>query len=79
MKITKAQLKKIIKEELESVSEAPRYEEGSTEYHIADAIQMLEAEDDVTGTLFNVINRLQEALDTLANDPAYNDSDYINF
>ena len=79
MKITKAQLKKIIKEELESVSEAPRYEEGSTEYHIADAIQMLEAEDDVTGTLFNVINRLQEALATLENDPAYNDSGYIDF
>lgn len=72
MKITKTQLKQIIKEELEAVSEAPRYEEGSTEYHIADAIQMLEAEEDVTGTLFNVINRLQEALATLENDPDYN-------
>ena len=75
MKITKAQLKQIIKEELEAVSEAPRYEEGSTEYHIADAIQMLEAEEDVTGTLFNVINRLQEALATLENDPDYNRND----
>ena len=28
---------------------------------ITDAIQMLETEDDITGTLFHVINRLEEA------------------
>ena len=72
MKITKTQLKQIIKEELEAVSEDLRYEEGSTEYHIADAIQMLKGEEDANGTLFHVINRLQEALDTLENDPDYN-------
>tara|TARA_R100000900_G_scaffold136115_1_gene113994 strand:- start:190 stop:426 length:237 start_codon:yes stop_codon:yes gene_type:complete len=72
MKITKTQLKQIIKEELEAVSEDLRYEEGSTEYHIADAIQMLKGEEDPNGTLFHVINRLQEALATLENDPDYN-------
>lgn len=47
-------------------------EEGSVAYHIQDAIQMLEAEEDPSGTLFHVINRLGEALSVLANDPGYN-------
>ena len=71
MKITKRQLKQIIKEELEAVSEQSQYEEGSVGYHIEDAIQMLKSEEDTSGTLFQVINRLEEALDTLDNDPGY--------
>ena len=71
MKITKRQLKQIIKEELEAISEQSRYEEGSVGYHIEDAIQMLEGEEDTSGTLFQVINRLEIALDTLDNDPGY--------
>ena len=47
-------------------------EEGSVAYHIQDAIQMLEAEEDPSGTLFHVINRLGEALSVLANAPGYN-------
>ena len=47
-------------------------EEGPVAYHIQDAIQMLEAEEDPSGTLFHVINRLGEALSVLANDPGYN-------
>ena len=81
MKITKSQLKQIIKEELEAVSEVPRYEEGSTEYHIDDALGMLEKENELqdsypkeyqSGAILMIINRLQEALDTLENDPDYN-------
>ena len=71
MKITKRQLKQIIKEELEAISEQSRYEEDSVGYHIEDAIQMLEGEEDTSGTLFQVINRLEIALDTLDNDPGY--------
>ena len=71
MKITKRQLKQIIKEELEAISEQSRYEEDSVGYHIEDAIQMLEGEEDTTGVLFQVINRLEIALDTLDNDPGY--------
>ena len=71
MKITKRQLKQIIKEELEAISVQSRYEEGSVGYHIEDAIQMLEGEEDTTGVLFQVINRLEIALDTLDNDPGY--------
>jgi|TARA_B100001094_G_C17562978_1_gene499213 hypothetical protein len=74
MKITKTQLKQIIKEELR-VTEVREVEDGSVEYHIKDAIGMLEAEEDTTGALFYVIERLYTALDTLENDPAYN-SDY---
>ena len=64
MKITKAKLKQIIKEELENVTEAAASEEGP-EVDIQDAIQMLEAEEDTTGTLHHVINRLYEALEKL--------------
>ena len=71
MKITKRQLKQINKEELEAISEQSQYEEGSVGYHIEDAIQMLKSEEDTSGTLFQVINRLEEALDTLDNDPGY--------
>ena len=123
MKITKAQLKQIIQEELAGVSEkvvkrGDKYayvskkgktlgthdtkaaaekqatairisrnvgeardyqqpEEGSVEYHIMDAIGMLQGEDDTSGTLHLVIRRLEEALDTLENDPAYN-SDFVD-
>ena len=75
MKITKQQLKLLIKEELEAVSEAGARFEGGPQVDIQDAIQMLEAEEDTTGTLFMVINRLQEALEKLKSD---NDG-YINF
>ncbi len=61
MKITKTQLAQIIKEELEAVVETAQLE-GGPEVDIQDAIQMLEAEEDTTGTLFMVINRLHEAL-----------------
>ena len=70
MKITKAQLKQIIKEELEAVVETAQFE-GGPEVDIRDAIQMLEAEesrqegwpeDYQTGQLYYVINRLHEAL-----------------
>ena len=72
MKITKSQLTQIIKEELEDLRNGQRPEEGSVEYHIMDAIQMLKGEDDESGTLHLVIRRLEEALDTLENDPDYN-------
>ena len=69
MKITKAKLKQIIKEELEAVTEVAQFE-GGPEVDIQDAIQMLEADfnehDEVgAGTLYHVINRLQAALDKL--------------
>ena len=87
--ILKAQIQKIIREEIAKVKESSFKfpssdlpfsmgtdegipEEGSVASHIQDAIQMLEAEEDTTGTLFHVINRLQEALSVLANDPGYN-------
>tara|TARA_R110002012_G_scaffold276315_1_gene463252 strand:+ start:56 stop:316 length:261 start_codon:yes stop_codon:yes gene_type:complete len=77
MKITKQQLKLLIKEELEAVSEAGARFEGGPQVDIQDAIQMLEAEEDTTGTLFNVIERLYEALRKLTpprgNDPRMND------
>jgi len=80
MKITKSQLKQIIKEELEAVSEVPRYEEGSTEYHIDDALGMLEKENELqdsypkeyqSGAIRMIIRRLGVALETLENDPGY--------
>ena len=77
MKITKSQLKEIIKEELAEIRDYQQPEEGSVEYHIMDAIRMLQGEDDVSGTLHLVIRRLEEALDTLENDPAYN-SDFVD-
>ena len=64
MKITREQLKQIIKEELEAVVETKQLKRGPT-FDIQDAIQMLEAEEDTTGTLFHVINRLYAALDKL--------------
>tara|TARA_R110002074_G_C12024585_1_gene616830 strand:+ start:54 stop:278 length:225 start_codon:yes stop_codon:yes gene_type:complete len=73
MKITKERLKQLIKEELR-VTEVAQFE-GGPEVDIQDAIQMLEAEEDTTGTLFMVINRLHEALEKIKND---NDG-YINF
>ena len=73
MKLTKTQLKQIIKEELEAVTEAAQYEEGP-EADIQDAIQMLEAEEDTTGTLYHVISRLYEALDKLGGGEDYDDS-----
>ena len=72
MKITKSQLKQIIKEELAEIRDYQQPEEGSVEYHIMDAIRMLQGENDVSGTLHLVIRRLEEALDTLENDPDYN-------
>ena len=71
MKLTKKQLKQLIKEELEAVTEATQLTEfeGGPEVDIQDAIQMLEAEEDPTGTLFHVINRLYEALNKLGGSP----------
>ena len=63
MKITKRQLRRILKEELQVFEVAQL--EGGPEVDVQDAIQMLEAEDDTTGTLFHVINRLYEALDKM--------------
>ncbi len=80
MKLTKSQLKRIIKEELENVVETKL--PGGPEVDIQDAIgmllgyehlellgqivenaiKMLEAEEDTTGTLFHIINRFGEAL-----------------
>jgi len=69
MKLTKSQLKRIIKEELENVVETKL--PGGPEVDIQDAIDMLKAEearqegwpeDYQTGQLFYVINRLHEAL-----------------
>ena len=63
MKITKQQLRKIIKEELQ-VSEVAQ-SEGGPEVDILNAIRMLESEKDTTGTLSYVIKALYEALDKL--------------
>ena len=49
MKITKTQLKQIIKEELQ-VLEVAQFK-GGPEVDIKDAIHMLEGEPDTTGTL----------------------------
>ena len=69
MKITKQQLWRMIEE---SFNEGiPRQdqrvlENADAQDDIRDAIQMLEAEEDITGTLFHVINRLYEALEKMA-------------
>ena len=78
MKITKAQFKQIIKEELAAVVETKRLERGPT-FDIQDAIQMLEAEEDTTGTLHLVISRLYAALDKLEGggyDPGHYGDNY---
>ena len=78
MKITKEQLKQIIKEELAAPGDPKRLERGPT-FDIQDAIQMLEAEQDTTGTLQIVINRLYAALDKLEGtgyDPNQYGDDY---
>ena len=81
MKITKTQLTKLIKEEMNKITkmryaenkETGRWEEvvgdepqaprrGSAREDIEDAIQMLESEDDVNGTLHYVIERLYTAI-----------------
>ena len=64
MKITKRQLRSIIKEErAKLISEGPSG--TSIKDDIMDAIQMLEKEGNAPGTLFNVINRLYTALDKI--------------
>ena len=64
MKITKRQIRRIIKEErVKLISEASS--EASVRDDIMDAIQMLESEEDVTGSLFYVINRLYTALEKM--------------
>jgi len=83
MKITKRQLRRIIKEEkAKLIREQPQpsansgalggsssHESSSTTLSIKDdikdAIQMLESEEDATGSLFYVINRLYTALEKL--------------
>jgi uncharacterized protein (UPF0147 family) len=61
----------------------PKLQEDNSppEVDIADAIQMLESEEDVSGTLFQVINRLQVALEKLGGqeeprDPYADESPY---
>ena len=44
---------------------SPKAEEDTAESDILDAIQMLENEEDPSGTLFHVINRLHTALEKL--------------
>ena len=92
MKITKAQLKQLIKEDLQ-VSEVAQYK-GGPEVDLVDAIGMLKEhpfvlksvvesalkvveaqEQDPTGTLFHIINRLYEALEKLNDDV----SGYVDF
>ena len=64
MKITKRQLRSIIKEErAKLISEGPSG--TSIKDDIMDAIQMLESEEDPNGALFHVINRLYTALDKI--------------
>jgi hypothetical protein len=86
MKITKTQLKQIIKEELSGLTEEDHltddedfdvsqfhkltFEKGSTEDHVRDAIQMLQRSEPDAIPL--VIKRLYVALDTLDNDFGYN-------
>ena len=84
MKITKAQLTQLIKEELSNaMSEAEQWKmgrsmkaadlaaepqaprRGSAREDIEDAIQMFESEDDVSGTLHYVIERLYTAIENL--------------
>jgi len=60
MKITKSQLKQLIKEEYDSLSS-----EHPAVFYIKDAIQLLEAEEDPRGTLFQAIGQLQDALEKL--------------
>ena len=73
MKLTKRQLKRIIKEELENVVETVQLE-GGPEVDIKDAIDMLKAEearqeswnpDYQTGQIAQVYWRLEEALKKL--------------
>jgi len=64
MKITKRQLRRIIKEErVKLINEEAS--DASIKDDIMDAIQMLEKEGNAPGTLFNVINRLYTALDKI--------------
>ena len=68
MKLTTGRLRNLIKEETNRVlSEVFGKDDEITEAidDISDAIQMLESEDDSSGTLFHVINRLYEALERL--------------
>ena len=60
MKITKSQLKQIIKEAHDSLSF-----ENSAVFYIQDAIQMLKAEEDHRGTLYQAIGQLENALEKL--------------
>ena len=83
MKITKQLLEQIIKEELEEGGFAGHYEKKRLErgptFDIQDAIQMLEAEEDTTGTLHLVISRLYAALDKLEGggyDPGHYGDNY---
>ena len=62
MKITKRQLRRIIKEEKAKIlTEATP--DTSARDDIKDAIQMLESVEDTTGSLFYVIERLYTALE----------------
>jgi len=74
MKITKSQLKQTIQEEMQGLKEIIGDDRGpmgaldlirDSVEDIEDAIQMLESEEDVSGMLFHVINRLGEALEKL--------------
>jgi len=64
VKITKTQLRRIIKEEKQKLI-SEEASDASIKDDIMDAIQMLEKEGNAPGTLFNVINRLYTALDKI--------------
>jgi hypothetical protein len=69
MKITREQLKQVIKEEIRGLShgpaDRPADKSATAQDDIANAIGMLEAEEDVSGTLFYVIEALQAALEKI--------------
>ena len=60
MKVTKQQLKQLIKEEYDSLSS-----EDTAVFYIQDAIQMLKEEEDHRGTLYQAIGQLENALEKL--------------
>tara|TARA_R100001480_G_scaffold29918_1_gene40867 strand:- start:637 stop:912 length:276 start_codon:yes stop_codon:yes gene_type:complete len=89
MKITRSQLKQIIKEELSGLTEEDHladdddfnvsqfsnlaFEKDSTEDHVRDAIQMLQRSP--PDAIPFAIERLYIALETLDNDRGYNNID----
>ena len=66
MKLTAKQLRRIIKEEIRFINEVEDPDSPlSARDDILDAISMLKEEKDPYGTLLNVINRLETALEKI--------------